>query len=304
MPRKKSGPSINDVLAIEDDGEFVDAFKSIERSAAISRASRQFNDRIAKITDPQLYENASRHLLRQTDSANSASGGKRRKGPGRKQKWYTKPMRTTLITALLLSLISAQPVAASTLEQRVEARRQQRLEQRQQQATEQIRLGREVRPRLVSPRRTTFQYSGIVRQVVDGSVLVVELNDGEQIVVRTLGAEAPVIEQGSAKEQCFALQSKLALEALVLGKPVQLERDREYYKDNQGRVVRYVRLGTLDVNGWMIDNGYSFADGTNAHDRSIDYLDRQIGAREEERGLWSNFCEYNPHPSVEFRIIQ
>ena len=157
-----------------------------------------------------------------------------------------------------------------------------------------IRLGHNVRTRRMSPRRVRQQNLGTVTSVIDGSVIQVELESGDTEIVRTLGSEAPLLLTGSTKDQCFAAEGKQKLEEMILGKQVALEKDRNFHRDNYGRLLRYVRLNSLDVNGWMVSSGYAFSDLRNAHRRMTDYHERQLDARENERGLWGHFCEYNP----------
>ena len=163
-----------------------------------------------------------------------------------------------------------------------------------------IRLGHQVRTRRMSPRRIIPGHEGVVTNVIDGSVLVVQLLQGEIVTVRTLGAEAPVlredIDDTSDTAYCYGEEAAYALSHLTLGKTVTLERDRNYNKDREGRLLRFVRMNSLDINGWMIHAGYSFSDGRNPHSRLTDYHSREEGAREQRRGLWSYKCTYNPKP--------
>lgn len=156
-----------------------------------------------------------------------------------------------------------------------------------------IRIGRTIRQRAVSPRRVQDSIRGTVTNVIDGSVMIVLLDSGKTVTVRTLGAEAPLLTTGTDKEQCFALQAKVQLENLVLHKSVELEKDRNYNADNYGRWLRYIRLNSLDINRWMIDNGNSFADSRNGHRRQASYHASQAEAMDYERGLWGHICEYN-----------
>lgn len=207
------------------------------------------------------------------------------------------------MTTLLLATLLFTPVTALSadddlsIRDRVLLRRIHRLEQEDDfgMRTQTIRLGRNVRTRRMSPRRVIASTQGTVLSIQDGSVFTVELANGEIAGVRTLGAEAPLLYTGSEKEQCFALEAKVTLEEFVLGKTISLERDTNYHSDNEGRLLRYVRMNSLDVNGWMIENGYAFADSSTPHRRQNDYLDRQNDARDYERGLWGHFCEYNPN---------
>lgn len=206
--------------------------------------------------------------------------------------------RLTLTFAILLLPVS-QALAAETdlnLRDRALLRGIERMETSTDYGmrTNLIRLGNNVRTRRMSPRRILSSNEGMVLQVIDGSVLQVQLSDGTIETVRTLGAEAPLLTTGSDSEQCFALDARTKLRMLLDGKTVQLERDRYYQRDTFGRLLRYVRLNAMDVNAWMIENGYAFADNRNSHRRQNDYLARQAEARKYKRGLWGNFCEYNP----------
>ncbi|MBT4120271.1 MAG: hypothetical protein HOG89_01615 [Candidatus Peribacter sp.] len=159
--------------------------------------------------------------------------------------------------------------------------------------TQTIRLGHNVRTRRMSPRRTRSSTTGKVLSVVDGSLLEVRLFDGRTVTVRTLGSEAPLLTSGTDKEQCFALEAKSKLAQMVLGKNVELEKDRNYNGDNYGRWLRYVRLNSLDIGNWMIGNGNAFADSRNGHRRQASYHASQEEAMDYERGLWGHICEYN-----------
>ncbi len=190
-----------------------------------------------------------------------------------------------------VAIVLPHAAEAMTLQERVEQRRL-------------IRLGRTVQEVRVSPRRVSSYTDGIVTHVVDGSVFQVRMNSGETQTVRTLGSEAPILQTGSKKQQCFAEKSREKLTALLLGKGVRLIKDDSYRKDNEGRLLRYVRRDTLDINGWMIWNGYAFADKENDYEQKTDYIEREYDSRRYEKGLWGNFCDYHPDPSVQFEILQ
>lgn len=211
-------------------------------------------------------------------------------------------MRSTL---LLLALLLPTSAAALTLEERVEQRRQARLAATHQaEPVEVIRFGRTVQPRTTSPRRLTRSETGTVTRVVDGSVIVVQMTSGTEYQVRTLGAEAPLLRTGSTKDQCYAQKSKQALENLLLGQTVRLQRDENYQYDNTRRLLRYVYLGTHDMNAYMISQGFSFADDENTHRKSASYSQLEQEARENDIGLWNDFCTYNPNPSRTIEILE
>jgi micrococcal nuclease len=87
-----------------------------------------------------------------------------------------------------------------------------------------------------------------VARVVDGDTL--EMGSGEK--VRLIGLDAPELGQPCA------LEAKLRLEELVLGKGVFLEKDVSD-RDKYGRLVRYVYLDGVFVNLVLVEEGLAFA---------------------------------------------
>jgi micrococcal nuclease len=90
--------------------------------------------------------------------------------------------------------------------------------------------------------------TAIVLQVIDGDTI--ELTNGQK--VRLLGIDAP------EKGQFYYEEASNRLEQLVKGKEVFLERDVSN-RDNYGRLLRYVYVGSLFVNLEMIKEGYAKA---------------------------------------------
>lgn len=211
-------------------------------------------------------------------------------------------MKRIQIALALILIITPSTTLASALTDRVEKRRLQRLQVTEQRTT--VYLGRQILQPRVSTRRRQTQTSGIVTRIVDGSVIHVRLPNGDTETVRLLGAEAPILQTGSKKQQCFAEKSKETLSGLLLGKEVYLQKDDNVRKDNKGRLLRYVFLQTQDINSWMVDRGFSFADRNNTYTRSQQYIDKEYDARKYDRGLWGPFCDYNPRPNIEFEILQ
>ena len=206
--------------------------------------------------------------------------------------------------ALILTPFSLE-AKNSSLQDRVEQRRLERLNNaNEEQKPNEIRIGKTIRQTITSPRRISAQSNATVLQVADGSVVQVRMSNGELQTIRTLGSEAPVIREGSKKEQCFALLSKEKLANLLVGKEVHLQKDDNFYKDNDGRLLRYVYVATQDIGAWMIRNGYAFSDKENSHRKQSYYNLLEQEAKEDDRGLWSPYCEYNPNPAVEFEILQ
>jgi micrococcal nuclease len=85
-----------------------------------------------------------------------------------------------------------------------------------------------------------------VFQVIDGDTI--ELTNGQK--VRLLGIDAP------EKGQYYYEEASNRLEQLVKGKEVFLEKDVSN-RDNYGRLLRYVYVGSLFVNLEMVKGGYA-----------------------------------------------
>ncbi len=86
----------------------------------------------------------------------------------------------------------------------------------------------------------------LVTNVVDGDTL--DLDNGERI--RLSGINTP--ETG----ECYYAEAKEALEELVLGEEVYLEKDKSDI-GKYGRELRYVYLDDLMVNAYLVENSYA-----------------------------------------------
>ncbi len=121
----------------------------------------------------------------------------------------------------------------------------------------------------------------LVTRVIDGDTIVLE--NGER--VRYIGIDTPEISQN----ECFALEAKKKNEELVLGKRVRLEKDVSE-RDKYGRLLRYVYVGEIFVNDYLVRNGYAYAV---TYPPDVKYSERflqaQREARENKRGLWA-YC--------------
>lgn len=203
---------------------------------------------------------------------------------------------------LLTSTVVALLLNASVLTSHVAHRRTARIQQAQTRAMT-VRIGRDIRPATISPRRMQLTWDATVTGIIDGSVIIVERNDGRESVVRLFGSDSPLLLQNSLKDECFANEAMNALGNLLVGQHVSLEEDQSYRNDNENRVLMYVRFGGLDVNAWMIENGYAYADDRNDYARKSQYLELQDEAQHDERGLWSGICDYNATPKHRIQIL-
>ncbi|KAG2430777.1 hypothetical protein HYH02_013616 [Chlamydomonas schloesseri] len=116
-------------------------------------------------------------------------------------------------------------------------------------------------------------------RVVDGDTLVI---NGERI--RLYGVDAPESAQQckDAKGAPYAcgLVSKDALDKKIGKAPVACEvKDKDQY----GRNVSVCRLGSEDLNGWLVSNGYAVS----YRQYSKDYIPAEDAAHAAHKGIWA-----------------
>lgn len=116
----------------------------------------------------------------------------------------------------------------------------------------------------------------VVIRVIDGDT--VELANGQR--VRYIGMDTP--ERG----KCFFQEAKQANEKLVLNKKVKLVKDVSQ-TDKYGRLLRYVYVGDIFVNNFLVKEGYAVI-ATYPPDVKYQelFLKSQRQARTNQKGLW------------------
>lgn len=125
--------------------------------------------------------------------------------------------------------------------------------------------------------------SAAVGRVIDGDT--VELADGRKL--RYIGIDTPELVHPQKPVECFAREAKEENEKLVEGKTVKLEKDISE-TDKYGRLLRYVYIGELMVNEYLIRQGFAHS-STYPPDvkYSQQFLEAERQARENNRGLWA-----------------
>lgn len=106
--------------------------------------------------------------------------------------------------------------------------------------------------------------------------------------VRLFGLDAPETKQSCARaSEAYAcgLEAKQALEALIGASPVRCE-DRDI--DRYGRLVAICYVRDIELNDWLVRQGYAFA-YKNYSDR---YSPAEEEARANKRGVWQGSFEY------------
>lgn len=120
---------------------------------------------------------------------------------------------------------------------------------------------------------------GIVTRVSDGDTLWVRPLDGARPVkVRVQGIDAPEICQPWGRE------AKLALQALVQGHVVRLDRDG--LRDEHGRLLGRLLRGDEDIGARLVREGHAWS-----HRWRRDggpYLIEEVDARSARRGLFAD----------------
>lgn len=126
-----------------------------------------------------------------------------------------------------------------------------------------------------------------VEKVVDGDTI--KLENGE--VVRYIGIDTPETVHPSEPVQCFGKEASDKNKDLVEGKLVKLEKDITD-RDKYGRLLRYVWVGDLFVNDYLVREGYAYV-YTYPPDvkYSEQFVQSQKEARENNRGLWAGCLE-------------
>jgi micrococcal nuclease len=121
-----------------------------------------------------------------------------------------------------------------------------------------------------------------VSKVIDGDSIVLET--GEQ--VRYIGLDAPEMGKQSGGPQFYAKEATAFNKQLVLLKKVRLEFDAERH-DAYGRILAYVFVKNLFVNGELVKRGYARAMIKPPNVKYKDLLIKyQNEAMSKEIGLW------------------
>ncbi len=122
----------------------------------------------------------------------------------------------------------------------------------------------------------------LVTKVIDGDTITIE--GGE--VIRYIGIDTPETVHPSKPVECFGKEASSKNKELVDGKRVKLGKDVSE-TDRYGRLLRYVWVGDIFVNDYLVRQGYAYA-YTYPPDvkYSEQFVQAQQEARENNRGLW------------------
>lgn len=129
----------------------------------------------------------------------------------------------------------------------------------------------------------------LVTKVVDGDTIQIE---GDK-TVRYIGIDTPETVDPRRPSMCFGKEASMKNKELVEGKYVRLEKDVSE-TDKYGRLLRYVYVGDIFVNDYLVRQGFAHA---YTYPPDVLYQQQFVEAQREavanNRGLW-NLCGVQP----------
>lgn len=124
----------------------------------------------------------------------------------------------------------------------------------------------------------------LVTRVVDGDT--VEIEGGKK--VRYIGINTPETVDPRQSVQCFGKEAANKNKELVEGKKVRLEKDVSE-TDKYGRLLRYVYVGNIFVNEYLVQEGFARA---TSYPPDIKFQSKfqtaETQAQAVNRGLWGS----------------
>lgn len=121
-----------------------------------------------------------------------------------------------------------------------------------------------------------------VASITDGDTIDVTLSDGSRETVRLIGVNAP--ERG----ECWASEATRVLEALIPPGDVMGMTTDESDRDQFGRLLRYLWVGSMSVNEELVRRGAAISRRYPPDTAFSDRFDAaQENAEAESRGMWA-----------------
>jgi len=119
----------------------------------------------------------------------------------------------------------------------------------------------------------------VVDRVIDGDTLEID-----EEIIRLSGINTP------ETAECYYEEAKEALKELSLGKEVYLEKDKTD-KGKYGRLLRYIYVNDLMINGYLVENGFARVYDKYDYDtkRYDELKEKEEIAINNNLGLWN--CE-------------
>jgi micrococcal nuclease len=136
-----------------------------------------------------------------------------------------------------------------------------------------------------TPARPPGLTEALVTKVIDGDTIEVEI-EGKSYKVRYIGIDTPELHHPERPVEYYAQEAYEKNKELVEGKMVLLKKDISE-TDSYGRLLRYVYVGDVFVNAYLVQHGYALVATYPPDVKYQEYfLELQREAREAGRGLW------------------
>ena len=134
----------------------------------------------------------------------------------------------------------------------------------------------------------------LVTRVIDGDTI--EIEGGKK--VRYIGVNTPETVDPRKPVECFGKEASEENARLVGGKRVRLKKDVSQ-TDKYGRLLRFVYVGDLMINDYLVRQGFAYAD-TVPPDVAYasEFRKAQQDARAHTRGLWAGCPAGGAPPSA------
>lgn len=120
----------------------------------------------------------------------------------------------------------------------------------------------------------------------DGDTIEVDFGFGNKKTVRYIGIDTPESVDPRRSVECFGKEASDINRSLVENQIVQLEKDISE-TDKYGRLLRYVYLGDIFVNKYLVEEGFA---NSSAYPPDIKYQEdldaAEDDARYNDKGLW------------------
>jgi micrococcal nuclease len=134
-------------------------------------------------------------------------------------------------------------------------------------------------------RRAVDQQYRVV-QVLDGDTIVVRRAGAPDETIRLLGVDTPETHHPTKPVQCYGPEASAYTASRLFGQLVRLEDDVERH-DVYGRRLAYVYLHGADFEEELLRKGYArllVIEPNHAHAR--EFFDEELNARAHRVGLW------------------
>jgi micrococcal nuclease len=125
-----------------------------------------------------------------------------------------------------------------------------------------------------------------VVEVIDGDTIVVRDRRGRDTTVRMLGVDTPETKHPTKGVECFGPEASAYTHARLAGRAVRLRTDTEHH-DHYGRLLATVVVDGRSFSRELLAQGYArfLVIAPNTRD-GHELLLTELAARRAERGLW------------------